>query len=369
MAMPPGTRLSRGRSTALQAVAQAEACDERTATADGQARAGRACLERPLRASHRSSLPRRIRPRASCRSPWRSKRPRASRASIAIAGRERGGVLQRPGRPHPRRSRSRDPASRADSPRAACAPASSKRRCASADAAADRRRASARRAVSSRMRCACDANRGRGAQQQRGAAACRAARTLEPWCGPRAAAAPRVRRAAARAGAARTPGCARASRCSRTCSVAAQVAAGGGASRTAQRRLASAKRAQPLGAVRHDALGRTRGRRRALVGDEVGDREVHLVADAAHDGNRAGEDGACDRLVVERPQVLERAAAARDDQHVAVPARGRRGARPARSRAARLRPARRPGRSAPGRPGSAGAGCAGCRAARRRSAR
>ena len=81
--------------------------------------------------------------------------------------------------------------------------------------------------------------------------------------------------------------------------------------------------AQPLRAVRHDALGSTRGRRRAFVRDEVGNREVHLVAYAAHDGNRAGEDGACDRLVVEGPQVLERAAAARDDQHVAVPARGR----------------------------------------------
>ncbi len=132
--------------------------------------------------------------------------------------------------------------------------------------------------------------------------------------------------------------------------------------------LERAQCAQVLGAVRHAAFGRARGRRCALVGDEVGDRDVGLVADAADDRNAARVDRARDGFLVERHQVLERAAAAGEDQHVAVARAHRRVAAPARFRAARLRPARPPGRPGPARPGSGAAGCAGCRAARRRSA-
>ena len=78
--------------------------------------------------------------------------------------------------------------------------------------------------------------------------------------------------------------------------------------------------AQPLGAVGYDALRRAGRRRRALVGDEIDDREIDLVTDAAYDRDRAGVNGAGHGLVVERLQILERAAAAREDQHVAVSA-------------------------------------------------
>ena len=61
------------------------------------------------------------------------------------------------------------------------------------------------------------------------------------------------------------------------------------------------------------------GRRRGpQVGDEVGDREVGLVADAGDDGHARGHDGARDGLLVERPQVFDAAAASRDDDHVDV---------------------------------------------------
>jgi hypothetical protein len=81
------------------------------------------------------------------------------------------------------------------------------------------------------------------------------------------------------------------------------------------------ERAQPLGPVGHDPLGRPRGRR-TLVGDEIDDSEIRLVTDAAHDRDRAGVHGARHGLVVEGLQILERAAAACQDQHVAVRAPG-----------------------------------------------
>ena len=62
---------------------------------------------------------------------------------------------------------------------------------------------------------------------------------------------------------------------------------------------------------------RRRGRRRgANVGDEVADGEVGLVADAADDRQDRLEHRACHRLLVERPQILDRAAAATHDQDV-----------------------------------------------------
>ena len=68
-------------------------------------------------------------------------------------------------------------------------------------------------------------------------------------------------------------------------------------------------------------------------------------------GIGAAMDGARHALVVEGPQVLERAAAARQDQHVAVGARRRPDRAPRRLPRPRPRPAPAPGRSAPPRPG------------------
>ena len=96
--------------------------------------------------------------------------------------------------------------------------------------------------------------------------------------------------------------------------------------------------------ARHDDLRGGRRRRRAHVGGEVGDREVDLVADGRDDWHRRGDDGSRDDFFVERPQVLDRAAAAADDddvdaRHLHDVARSR-----ARRRRRRLRPARASGR-------------------------
>src|SRR5207245_8712112 len=68
----------------------------------------------------------------------------------------------------------------------------------------------------------------------------------------------------------------------------------------------------------HDELGGGRRRRRAQVRHEVGDREVDLVADAGDHRGLRGDDRARDDLLVEGPEVLERAAAPADDDHVDV---------------------------------------------------
>ena len=71
-----------------------------------------------------------------------------------------------------------------------------------------------------------------------------------------------------------------------------------------------------LGDVGHDPLGCVGGRRGPHVGDEVEQRGVRLVADRAHDRRPARGHGAHQRLVGERQQVLQRAAAAGDHDHV-----------------------------------------------------
>ena len=73
--------------------------------------------------------------------------------------------------------------------------------------------------------------------------------------------------------------------------------------------------------VGHDELGRDRRRRRAHVGGELRERHVRLVAHADDDRARVRRDRAHDGLLVEGPQVLERAAAAGEDDD--VDARGR----------------------------------------------
>ena len=68
-----------------------------------------------------------------------------------------------------------------------------------------------------------------------------------------------------------------------------------------------------LGDVRHDPLGGVGRGRGAQVRDEVEQRGVQVVPDRADQRRAARRRGAHERLVAERQQVLERAAAARDD--------------------------------------------------------
>ena len=73
---------------------------------------------------------------------------------------------------------------------------------------------------------------------------------------------------------------------------------------------------QLLGHVGHDQLGGVGRRGRAHVGDQVEQRLVGLVADGRDDGRAALRDRTDQPLVGERQQVLDRAAAARDHDHV-----------------------------------------------------
>ena len=66
----------------------------------------------------------------------------------------------------------------------------------------------------------------------------------------------------------------------------------------------------------HHDFGGGRGRRRAQVGDEIGDGEIGFVADAGDDGNYGFGNRAGHRLFVESPQIFERASAAGQNQHV-----------------------------------------------------
>ena len=75
---------------------------------------------------------------------------------------------------------------------------------------------------------------------------------------------------------------------------------------------------QLLGDVGDDQLGGVGGRGGADVGDQVEQRRVLLVADRGDDRRAELVDGADQRLVGERQQVLDRAAAAGDHDHVDV---------------------------------------------------
>ena len=81
-------------------------------------------------------------------------------------------------------------------------------------------------------------------------------------------------------------------------------------------------RLPPVGAHQRGRSGR---RRRAHIGDLVGEQVVGLVADRAHHRDATGEDGARHALGVECPQVLDAAAATSDDEHVDLVAAVRRG--------------------------------------------
>ncbi len=71
-----------------------------------------------------------------------------------------------------------------------------------------------------------------------------------------------------------------------------------------------------LGQVRHDPLGRVGRGGGAHVGDVVEQRRVGLVADRADHRRAAGEDRPAQRLVGEGQQILDAAAAPGDDDHV-----------------------------------------------------
>ena len=76
--------------------------------------------------------------------------------------------------------------------------------------------------------------------------------------------------------------------------------------------------ASARGRVGHDHLGGLRRRGRARVGGEVDERDVDLVTDGADDRDAARRDVAHERLVVERQEIVLRAAATADDDDVHV---------------------------------------------------
>src|SRR6202043_3358982 len=99
-----------------------------------------------------------------------------------------------------------------------------------------------------------------------------------------------------------------------------QAPIGALAARAIRAQLAAHARAQALRGARQDlearvAIGHhqlrgTRGGGGARIGREVRDGEVDLVPDPRDHGQAARAYGARDPFVVERPQILERAAAA-----------------------------------------------------------
>ena len=67
--------------------------------------------------------------------------------------------------------------------------------------------------------------------------------------------------------------------------------------------------------VRHGQLRRVRRRRRPCIGNKIGDRHVGLMPDGGDDRNVGGINRARHALIVERPQIFNRPAAApRDDE-------------------------------------------------------
>ena len=70
--------------------------------------------------------------------------------------------------------------------------------------------------------------------------------------------------------------------------------------------------------IRNYPLGGIGGGGGAEVGHVVEDRPVRLVADRAHHGRRGVGDGPDEFLIAERQQVLQRAAAPGDNDHVDV---------------------------------------------------
>jgi hypothetical protein len=79
--------------------------------------------------------------------------------------------------------------------------------------------------------------------------------------------------------------------------------------------------AQQLLLIAADDLRGGRRGRRAQVGNKISDRDVGFMADGADDRDLAGEDSPRHPLIVKTPQILQRTAAASDNQHVTLLAR------------------------------------------------
>src|SRR5690606_7402433 len=73
-----------------------------------------------------------------------------------------------------------------------------------------------------------------------------------------------------------------------------------------------------LGLMRTEELGCGRRRRGTYVGHEVGNGEVHFVSNCAPHGNFRSRDRTRQGLVVEAPQILERSATTRQQDHVHI---------------------------------------------------
>ena len=96
----------------------------------------------------------------------------------------------------------------------------------------------------------------------------------------------------------------------------ASARAGGQPAR--ETRAEIAELAEHLAAVRDRLLGGRGRRRRAEVGDEVGERDVGLVADGGDGRHSHRGERAADRLGVERREVFPAPAAAPDDAELHV---------------------------------------------------
>ena len=107
----------------------------------------------------------------------------------------------------------------------------------------------------------------------------------------------------------------------------AQVAAkavGKAQDRAPPARVQVGNRGEELGPDGHREFGRRGWRGRAHVRRVIDQRPVSLVADGGDERNRAASDRAHHGLVVEAHEVFERAAAARDNEHVRTRSRSRR---------------------------------------------
>ena len=84
----------------------------------------------------------------------------------------------------------------------------------------------------------------------------------------------------------------------------------------AERRPRSSSLRHQLGTDRHRHFGRSRRRRRAHVRGEVDQSRVGLMTHSRDERDRRFRRGPHDFLLVEGPQILDRAAAASNDQQV-----------------------------------------------------
>lgn len=69
--------------------------------------------------------------------------------------------------------------------------------------------------------------------------------------------------------------------------------------------------------IRADQFGGGRRGRCAVIGDKIADHHIYFMADCTDDRYLAVKDGAGDTLFVECPQILQRTAAAPDNQNIA----------------------------------------------------